>query len=82
MPCSVDVYKRQLWKDMIARGEGGVWPYIELAKYYEHVRRDYDRAQRCAAAALQYALNTAPLGGEDEPLADVYKRQLQYRRRN
>ena len=52
-----------LWKDMIARGEGGVWPYIELAKYYEHMRRDYGRAQRCAAAALQYALNTAPLGG-------------------
>ena len=64
-----------LWKDMIARGEGGVWPYIELAKYYEHVRRDYDRAQRCAAAALQYALNTAPLGGEDEQLsAAIFKR--------
>ena len=64
-----------LWKDMIARGEGGVWPYIELAKYYEHVRRDYGRAQRCAAAALQYALNTAPLGGEDEQLAAaIFKR--------
>ena len=64
-----------LWKDMIARGEGGVWPYIELAKYYEHVRRDYDRAQRCAAAALQYVLNTAPLGGEDEQLAAaIFKR--------
>ena len=64
-----------LWKDMIARGEGGVWPYIELAKYYEHVRRDYDRAQRCAAAALQYALNTAPLGGKDEQLfAAIFKR--------
>ena len=52
-----------------------MWPYIELAKYYEHVRRDYGRAQRCAAAALQYALNTAPLGGEDEQLAAaIFKR--------
>ena len=60
---------------MIVHGEGGVWPYIELAKYYEHVRRDYDRAQRCATAALQYALNTAPLDGGDEQLtASIFKR--------
>lgn len=65
----------ELWKDMIVQGEGGVWPYIELAKYYEHVRRDYDRAQRCATAALQYALNTAPLDGGDEQLtASILKR--------
>ena len=55
-----------LWKTMIVRGEGGIWPYIELAKYDEHVRRDYEGALRCATAALQYALNTAPLSGEDE----------------
>lgn len=55
-----------LWKTMIVRGEGGIWPYIELAKYDEHVRRDYEGALRCATAALQYALNTAPLSGKDE----------------
>ena len=51
---------------MIVRGESGVWPYIELAKYYEHVCRDYGKALRCATAALQYTLNTAPLNGETE----------------
>ena len=30
----------ELWKTMIAKGEGGAWPYIELAKYYEHVQHD------------------------------------------
>ena len=56
----------ELWKTMIVRGESGVWPYIELAKYYEHVCRDYGKALRCATAALQYTLNTAPLNGEIE----------------
>ena len=56
----------ELWKTMIVRGESGVWPYIELAKYYEHVCRDYGKALRCATAALQYTLNTAPLNGETE----------------
>ena len=38
---------------MIARGEGGAWPYIELAKYYEHVQhgittgRSVVQPQRC-----------------------------------
>lgn len=65
----------ELWKTMIARGEGGTWPYIELAKYYEHVRQDYDKALRCATAALQYTLNTMPLNGEDETqTAPVFKR--------
>ena len=66
---------RERLKTMIARGEGGSWPYIELAKYYEHVRRDYDKALRCATAALQYTLNTMPLNGEDETqTAPVFKR--------
>ena len=56
----------ELWKTMIVRGESGVWPYIDLAKYYEHVCRDYGKALRCATAALQYTLNTAPLNGETE----------------
>ena len=55
----------QLWTDMIARGEGGTWPYVELAKYYEHTERDYDRALRYAGAALSRALNLSLLSGDD-----------------
>ena len=51
---------------MIAGGAGGVWPYLELAKYYEHVARDLPRALRYATGALSYTLNTAPLWGADE----------------
>jgi len=46
---------------MIASGSGGIWPYIELAKYYEHVARDIPRALSYAQGALRYELNTAPL---------------------
>ncbi len=65
----------ELWKTMIAKGEGGAWPYIELAKYYEHVQHDYDIALRYATSALQYLLNTMPLNGDDEKqTAPLFKR--------
>ena len=53
-------------RTMIAAGEGGTWPYIELAKYYEHIAKDIPAALRCANGALAYFLNTAPLHGENE----------------
>lgn len=60
---------------MIAQGAGGEWPYIELAKYYEHIARDIPRAMCCASGALQYALNAAPISGADEAqLAPIRKR--------
>ena len=31
---------RRIWLEMIARREGGVRPYVEMAKYCEHVERD------------------------------------------
>ena len=65
----------EIWKTMIAKGEGGAWPYIELAKYYEHVQHDYDKALRYATSALQYLLNTMPLNGDDEKqTAPLFKR--------
>lgn len=51
---------------MISRGEGGTSPYIELAKYYEHVARDIPQALACAKGALTFALNSAPLLESDE----------------
>ena len=33
-----------VWRDMEARGLGGLMPYIELSKAYEHRLRDYRAA--------------------------------------
>ncbi len=70
------------WREMISRGEGGVWPYIELAKYYEHVARDDKKALSCAQHALSYSLNRAPLyGREDEQEKQLLKRIARLKRR-
>lgn len=69
--------------DMISSGEKGIWPYITLAKYYEHIVRDYPRAIRYANGALQYLLNTAPINNRDESqLSAVHKRIDRLRRKN
>lgn len=54
------------WQEMIARAEGGVWPYIELAKYYEHVAKDDEKALSCAQHALSFSLNRAMLLNEKQ----------------
>ena len=61
---------------MIAQGDGGVWPYIELAKYYEHIVRDIPRALHYANGALSYALNAAPLRGVDDKEMDLIRRRI------
>lgn len=69
------------YQTMIAAGEGGVWPYVELAKYYEHIERDLPRALRCASQALSLALNTAALSGEDEKELAALRRRIERLRR-
>ncbi len=54
------------WHEMISHGEGGIFPYVELAKYYEHIVKDYDQALRFSQYALKYDLNHALLTGGDE----------------
>jgi len=77
-------YKRQrewtqaadTWKSMIVRGIGGTEPYIELAKYYEHIEKDYSRALSYANGALQYMLNVAPLKGGNDLEAENIRRRI------
>ena len=64
-------------KTMIAQGAGGVWPYIELAKYYEHIAKNPDCALRYASGALAYTLNTAPLLGQDERDAELIRKRIE-----
>jgi len=66
----------QTCQTMIAKGDGGIWPYIEMAKYYEHVVRDIPRALHYANGALRYALNTAPLRGEDEGQTALIRKRI------
>jgi len=62
---------------MISCGLGGVWPYIELSKYYEHIAKDNARALRYANSALIYALNTLSLKDEDENHLDAIRRRIE-----
>lgn len=63
------------WQTMIAKGEGGIYPYVELAKYFEHAERDIPRALSYAKSALTHALNASLLTPlENEQLAALHKR--------
>ncbi len=61
---AVSYKKAQNWdqtisvcEDMIKEGQNGIWPYIEMAKYQEHVMKDYDTALAYATKGLSYLLN-------------------------
>lgn len=64
------------WQNMVAQGAGGAWPYIELAKYYEHIAKDVPRALHYANAALNYSLNASLLWGEDETQMMLIRRRI------
>ena len=71
---------------MIAEGENGTWPYIELAKYYEHIQRDLDRAEQMSLRALSVLLNRMPLqnGSKERDQAEInglYRRIERIRRK-
>ena len=42
----------RIWQEMIRRSEGGITPYVELAKYYEHVQKDYAAALEIVRRAI------------------------------
>lgn len=66
----------RLWREMIARREGGVQPYIELAKHYEHAERDIPAALNCVRQAL--ILLAEPSLGTNRAVQET-KNALQYR---
>ena len=49
---------------MVEDGQNGLWPYIELAKYYEHIERNYDKAEKICLRAMNASLNILPLADE------------------
>ena len=66
----------RIWQEMIRARRGGITPYVELAKYYEHCRKDCAAALEMTERALM--LLSEPALGEDYSVQEA-KKELQYR---
>jgi hypothetical protein len=67
----------EVWREMIRNRRGGIVPYVELAKYEEHVRRDIPAALELTEKAL--LLVSEPTLREGKTVQES-KNELQYRR--
>lgn len=67
----------EIWREMIRERRGGADPYVELAKYEEHIRRDPAAALKLTEQAL--ALLSEPRLRESGTVQET-KNELQYRR--
>lgn len=71
---------RAVWHSLVERRVNILFPYIELAKHYEHKERDYQKAAHLTAAALNLAYTRhAPLSERQEiekRLARIRKKML------
>lgn len=57
-----------LWTEMVQNGSGmSLHPYVELAKHYEHVMRDYALAREMTERALEIAQRRRTLAGAYGP---------------
>ena len=66
----------RIWQEMIRRREGGIAPYVELAKHYEHAEKDFDAALDVVRQAL--ICLAEPTLFEDSAVQDE-RNALQYR---
>lgn len=66
-----------LWQRIIDDGLFRIEPYFELAKYYEHHRRDYERAAEIVNRALQNLEIAEQLRGNSD--FTFFKDDLKYR---
>ena len=67
----------KVWREMIRERRGGITPYVELAKYEEHIRRDPAAALKLTEQALM--LLSEPALWESGTVQET-KNELQYRR--
>ena len=65
-----------IWRRMAEGREGGIVPWVELAKYYEHTLRDIPEALACARRAL---ILLAEPGLPADASVQSEKNALQYR---
>ena len=66
----------EVWREMIREGRGGVTPYVELAKYEEHIRRDIPAALKLTEQAIVKL--SEPGLGRDSAVQEQ-QNELQYR---
>jgi uncharacterized protein YprB with RNaseH-like and TPR domain len=68
-----------LWREVVAHGRSGVLAaWVELAKYYEHERREFARALEATEAALAHVDRT--LARYDAGMAQRHRAALLHRR--
>ena len=68
-----------VWRSLAQAGEGGLTPWIELAKYYEHTERDYQNARACVRRAIAMLADPAVSFWMDARTVQETKNALQYR---
>ena len=66
----------EVWREMIRDRKGGITPYIELAKYEEHIRRDIPAALKLTEQAIVRL--SEPGLGQDSAVQEQ-QNELQYR---
>ena len=66
-----------VWREMIGEHRGGIVPYVELAKYEEHIRKDIPSALALTEKALR--MLSEPSLRESGTVQES-KNELQYRR--
>ena len=66
----------RIWQEMIRRREGGITPYVELAKHYEHTEKNYEAALDVVRQAMMRLAE--PTLFEDNAVQDE-RNALQYR---
>jgi hypothetical protein len=62
----------ELWRSMI--GECRVAPYVELAKYHEHQRKEYEEAKTLVRRALDLARDIGDLAERRETMTELEHR--------
>ncbi len=67
----------EVWREMVREKKGGILPYVELAKYEEHVRRDLSAALEWTEKAMIMVSEPSLREG---PTVQEQKNELQYRR--
>ena len=66
----------RVWREMIREGKGGIMPYVELAKYEEHICRNYPAA---IALTEQAMMRLSEPAIREEGTVQEMQNELQYR---
>lgn len=63
---------KTVWEQMLSNGKKTIFPYVELAKYYEHIARDFPLALKQVQQALNW-LELRELTRADKEHAEIRK---------